>query len=72
MVGTKRAGYVYIYNHVLKKKDGYTNFLGSYTDREFWAQQKLKNESDILKERSHKKQISAFAGANTLNSQTGG
>ena len=72
MAGTSRAGYVQMYNHVLKKKEGHTSFSGSRTDREFWAQQKLEIEKEILKEKSHEKQVSALSKATPSQSSAGG
>ena len=59
MAGTATVGYVPLYTHILKLKDGHKSFSGSHTDKDYWNVKKLELEKDILKEKSHIKQIAA-------------
>ena len=65
MAGTSKAGYVATYQHIQRKEDGNAAFSGSKTDREFWAVERLDVEKEILKEKSHEKQLAAFSGTNS-------
>ena len=56
MAATSRAGYVPMYNLVLEEKNGYADFSGSQTNKEFWTQRKLENENELLKRKAHEKQ----------------
>ena len=65
MAGTSKAGYVATYQHIQRKEDGNAAFSGSKTDREFWAVERLDVEKEILKEKSHEKQLAALSGTNS-------
>ena len=60
-----KAGYVATYQHIQRKEDGNAAFSGSKTDREFWAVERLDVEKEILKEKSHEKQLAALSGTNS-------
>ena len=62
MAGTAQVGYVPMYQHILELKDGHKNFSGSRSDKDYWNKQKLEFEKDILKERSHSKQVANASG----------
>ena len=68
MTSTTGAGYVYIYHLILEEKNSYADFSDSCADKEFWTQQRLENEREILKWRTHEKQISAFSAVAALTS----
>ena len=44
----------------------------SRTDKEFWTQQKLENEKELLKRKAHKKQVSVYSSGAALNGKQGG
>merc|ERR1711873_1709 len=64
MARTSKAGYVATYQHIQWKEDGNAAFSGSKTDREYWGVERLDVEKEILKEKSHEKQLAAFSGNN--------
>ena len=59
MAGNTTVGYVPMYTHILKLKDGYKSFSSSCSDSDHWNIKKLELEKDIFKERAHIKQIAA-------------
>ena len=65
MAGTSKAGYVATYQHIQWKEDGNAAFSGSKTDREFWAVERSDVEKEMLKEKSHEKQLAALSGTNS-------
>ena len=65
MAGTSKAGYVATYQHIQRKEDGNAAFSGSKTDREFWAVERSDVEKEMLKEKSHEKQLAALSGTNS-------
>ena len=64
MAGTSKAGYVATYQHIQRKEDGNAAFSGSKTDREYWGVERNDVEKEMLKEKSHEKQLAAFSGNN--------
>ena len=65
MAGTSKAGYVATFQHIQRKEDGNAAFSGSKTDREFWAVERSDVEKEMLKEKSHEKQLAALSGTNS-------
>ena len=64
MAGTSKAGYVPTYNFIQRKEDGNAAFSGSKTDREYWGVERFDVEKEMLKEKSHEKQLAASSGNN--------
>ena len=46
MAGTAMVGYVPLYQHILKLKDGHKSFSGSRTNKDYWNVKKLELEKD--------------------------
>ena len=64
MAGTSKAGYVATYQYIQRKEDGNAAFSGSKTDREYWGVERFDVEKEMLKEKSHEKQLAASSGNN--------
>merc|ERR1711873_99291 len=67
MAGTSKAGYVPTYNYIQRKEDGNSAFSGSKTDREYWGVERYDVEKEMLKEKSHEKQLAACSSGNNPN-----
>ena len=60
--GTTKVGYNAYYNDKLAHTRGLTEFSGSRADKEFWVQDMLDTEKDILKVKAHDKLLSSVSG----------
>ena len=60
--GATKVGYNVFYKHNLAQIHGLHNYSGSKADREYWAQNTREAEKDILKIKSHEKQLLGSSG----------
>ena len=59
--GATKVGYNSFYEHELAQINGLHNYSGSKADREYWAQNTREAEKDILKIKSHEKQLAGVS-----------
>ena len=59
--GATKVGYNLFYKHELTQNNGVHNFSGSKADREFWSQDTREAKKDILKIKSHEKQLAGVS-----------
>ena len=58
--GATKVSYNSFYEHELAQINGLHNYSGSKADREYWAQNTREAEKDILKIKSHEKQLAGI------------
>ena len=68
--GATKVGYNAFYKHELAQIHGLHNYSGSKADREYWAQNTREAKKDILKIKSHEKQL-AGVSSNRAPSRNG-
>ena len=56
-----KVGYNAFYEHKLAQVNGLHNYSGSKADREYWAQNTREAKKDILKIKSHEKQLAGVS-----------